>query len=183
MQRFWSAFVIVVLMLGSNLAFADPVNDAGKLIDRWATAFNANDVDALLALYASDATLIGTFGLSVKQGNEAIRAYYARLANSGDSVTVGDHKTVAFADNAAYVTGDYEFSAVRSGQRRTAVARFTMLLVKRDGGWVIAHHHSSHQLEKVPLRSRRALEAEHQLASAWCPESAPDDMLAWLAGE
>jgi uncharacterized protein (TIGR02246 family) len=165
MERFWSALVIVVMMLVPTLAVAGPGEDAGKTVERWARAFNANDVDALIDLYMPDATFFGTVGLAVKEGNEAIRSYYARLANSGDRVTIGDHKTIALDDNAAYVIGEYEFSALRNGQRQTAMARFTMLLVKRDNGWLIAHHHSSHPLDKVPPRSRRALEAEHQLAS------------------
>jgi uncharacterized protein (TIGR02246 family) len=165
MERFWSALVIVVMMLVPTLAVAGPAEDPGKTVERWATAFNGNDVNALIDLYLPDATFFGTVGQTAKEGNEAIRGYYSRLANSGDRVTIGDHKTIALDDNAAYVIGEYEFSALRNGQRQTAVARFTMLLVKRDHGWLIAHHHSSHPLDRIPLRSRRALQSEHQLAS------------------
>jgi uncharacterized protein (TIGR02246 family) len=165
MERFWSALVIAVMILVPTFAVAGTAEDARKTVDHWAAAFNANDVDALIDLYLPDATFFGTIGLTAKEGNEAIRGYYSRLANSGDRVTIGDQKTVALDDNAVYVIGDYEFSAFRNGQRQTATARFTMLLVKRDNRWVIAHHHSSHPLDGIPLRSRRALQSEHQLAA------------------
>ena len=36
-------------------------------LDRWATAFNSNDVDALVSLYAPDAILLGSTGLTLKE--------------------------------------------------------------------------------------------------------------------
>ena len=50
---------------------AGPSEDVGAVVDRWATAFNSNDVDALVNLYAPDAILVGTAGLTLNRGNEA----------------------------------------------------------------------------------------------------------------
>ena len=49
-----------------------PTADAGSVVDRWVTAFNSNDVDALVNLYAVDAILLGSTGLILQEGNEAI---------------------------------------------------------------------------------------------------------------
>ncbi|MGA8410738.1 MAG: nuclear transport factor 2 family protein, partial [Xanthobacteraceae bacterium] len=88
-----------------------PAIDAGLVVDRWATAFNSNDVGALVSLYASDAILLGSTGLTLKEGSEAIRGYFARLAKSGDKVVIGDRKIIVLDDNVSYATGFYEFSA------------------------------------------------------------------------
>ena len=47
------------------------------------------------------------------------------------------------ADNAILATGFYEFDRKLTHLSVPMRARFTMLLVKRDGEWRIAHHHSS----------------------------------------
>jgi len=53
---------------------AGPTGDAGSVVDRWVTAFNSNDVDALVNLYAVDAILLGSTGLILQEGNEASAA-------------------------------------------------------------------------------------------------------------
>ena len=155
MEKLWSALVLTLMLLLASAASADTAADAGTTVDRWAAAFNANDVDALVGVYEADATLMGTAGPAVNQGRDAIRRYYARLTRSGDKVSLGERKTFVLSDDIVYVTGDYEFSALRNGERQMAPARFTMVLVRRGRDWLIAHHHSSRQLETRP-RMRRA---------------------------
>ena len=82
MRRF-RRLLVLVAMMAPVIVFAGPSEDVGAVIDRWATAFNSNDVDALVNLYAPDAILVGTAGLTLNEGNEAVRSYYARLAKSG----------------------------------------------------------------------------------------------------
>jgi uncharacterized protein (TIGR02246 family) len=132
-----------MLALTSVVVFAGPTDDAGAVVDRWATAFNANDVDALVNLYAPDAVFLGSTALARNEGRESIRGYFARLANSGDKVVIGDRKIVVLGDDIAYATGFYEFSAVREGQVKKTKAAFSMVLVKHGNHWLIVHHHSS----------------------------------------
>ena len=156
MGRFWPVLMLTMMLLTPASVRAGPTEEAGATLDHWAAAFNANDVDALLSLYAPDATMMGTVGLTLKQGSEAIRSYYARLADSGDRVMMGDRKVVMLDGHAAYVSGFYEFTAVRRGARRSAPARFTMVLIKRGEHWLIEHHHSSRQQGSFPTLVRRA---------------------------
>jgi uncharacterized protein (TIGR02246 family) len=135
--------VLAVLALTSIVAFAEPADDVSAVVDRWATAFNANDVDALVNLYAPDAILVGSTGLTRSEGRDAIRGYFARLAHSGDKVVIGDRKVIVLADNVAYATGFYEFSALREGAVKKSWAGFSMILVKHGNDWLIVHHHSS----------------------------------------
>jgi hypothetical protein len=56
---------------------------------------------------------------------------------------IGERRTVGLSDGAVLGTGFYEFTRMQDGQPVPTPARFTMVLVKRDGNWLIAHHHSS----------------------------------------
>jgi uncharacterized protein (TIGR02246 family) len=150
MERFRSVLVLAVLALMPVLSAAGPADDAGAVVERWMTAFNSNDVDALVSLYAPDAILVGSTGLTLKEGSEAIRGYFARLAKSGDKVVIGDRKIIVLDDNVAYATGFYEFSAVRNGEVRKSWAGFSMVLVKHGNDWLIAHHHSSYRSSPSP---------------------------------
>ena len=152
MGRLRSVLVLTMLVLALTpiLATAGPADDAGSVVDRWSTAFNSNDVDALVSLYAPDAVLVGSTGLSLKEGTEAIRGYFARLAKSGDKVVIGDRKIIVLDDNVSYATGFYEFSAVRNGEVRKSWAGFSMVLVKHGNDWLIAHHHSSQRSSPSP---------------------------------
>jgi uncharacterized protein (TIGR02246 family) len=155
MGRFRLALFLAALALIPVFSSAGPAENAGAVVERWMTAFNSNDVDALVSLYAPDAILVGSSGLTLNEGREAIRGYFARLAKSGDKVVIGDRKTIVLDDNIAYATGFYEFSAARNGEVRKSWAGFSMVLVKHGNDWLIAHHHSSHRSSAssaLPLR-------------------------------
>jgi uncharacterized protein (TIGR02246 family) len=150
MGRFRLVLVLAVLALMPTFSAAALADDAGAVVDRWAAAFNSNDVNALVSLYAPDAILVGSTGLILKEGSEAIRGYFARLAKSGDKVVIGARKIIVLDDNVSYATGFYEFSAVRNGEVRKSWAGFSMVLVKRGNDWLIAHHHSSQRSSPSP---------------------------------
>ena len=150
MGRFRSVLVLSMLLLTPILATAEPADDAGSIVDRWVTAFNSNDVDALVSIYAPDAILLGSTDLTHKEGSNAIRGYFARLAKSGDRVAVDNRKVIMLGDNVAYVTGFYTFSAVRNGEVKKSLAGFSMVLVKPGRDWLIAHHHSSQRSSPSP---------------------------------
>jgi uncharacterized protein (TIGR02246 family) len=142
MQRL-GQLLIALLILVPPVALAGPSEDVAAVVDHWAKAFNANDVNALAKLYAPDAVLIGPAGSTVNEGSDAIRKYYSRLENSGDKVKMDVRKVVVLDDNAAYVAGFDEFTAVRDGQTQRSANGFTMVLVRRGNEWLIAHQHSS----------------------------------------
>ena len=138
-----SALIVAILVLTSVVVHAGPADEVSAVVDRWATAFNANDVDALVNLYTPDAILVGSTGTVRQEGRDAIRSYFGRLANSGDKVAIEDREVVLLGDNIAYATGFYEFSALRDRAVRKTKAGFSMIFVKQGNDWLIAHHHSS----------------------------------------
>src|SRR5262249_55382445 len=156
MRRIRSLLVFAVLALTPITALAGSSEDIEAVVDHWAAAFNSNDVDALVNLYAPDALLLGTAGLTLTEGTKAVRSYFARLAGSGGKVAIDNDKNIVLDDNVAYATGFYTFSAIRGGEMRKSPAGFTMVLIKRGNDWLIAHHHSSRRILSTPtLPTRR----------------------------
>jgi uncharacterized protein (TIGR02246 family) len=142
--------IIVLLALApTGAAFAGPADEASAVIDHWAAAYNANDVDAVVKLYAQDAILLATTSPLLAEGAGPIRAYFARLPGSGNKVAIGERRMVVLSDSAVLGTGFYEFTLNQDGKPVPTPARFTMVLVKRGSDWLIAHHHSS-QRPKPP---------------------------------
>ena len=72
-----------ILMASISTAAADSKTDALQIIDRWAKAFTASDVDAIVKLYAPDALFMGTGSKAVVTRPEGIRTYFeAALLNN-----------------------------------------------------------------------------------------------------
>ena len=72
-----------------------------------------------------------------------MQKYFSQLKGSGNKNAIQERRTIAIDDNAALVTGFYEFTRMQEGKAVPAPSRFTMLITKRGGEWRIAHHHSS----------------------------------------
>ena len=138
-----SVFVILTSIAGTSIA--GPAEEANAALDRFSAAYTANDVEALVQLYAPDAILLGTNSPIISEGRDAVRAYFTnlKLAGSGNKNEIQDRRTIVINDNAVVVTGFYQFTRTSGGKPVPAPARFTVLLTKVGGQWFIAHHHSS----------------------------------------
>ena len=105
-RRFWRLLIVALVSLMPAIVFAGPAEDVGSVINQWATAFNSNDVDSLVDLYAPDAILVGTAGSSLFEGKDAVLSYFARLANSGDTVSVDTSKIIVLQSQELVDTPD-----------------------------------------------------------------------------
>ena len=140
--RIFSLVLLAILTL-PLIAIAGPGEEANAVIDRWSAAYSSNDPDAVVKSYRPDAILFGTFSPAISQGTDAIRAYYSDIKGSGAKNSIGERYTMVLNDNAVVVTGFYDFTRLKDRQAVSEPSRFTMLLIKYDGEWLIAHHHSS----------------------------------------
>ena len=131
-----------LLVLALTSAFAGPAEDASAVVDQWSATYSANDRDALVKLYAPDALLLGTTDAVATRGTEAIRTYFVALEKGGRRNTVIEKNVIMLSENAVVVAGFYDFSR-KEQNYEPRPSRFTMVVVKRDGKWMIAHHHSS----------------------------------------
>jgi uncharacterized protein (TIGR02246 family) len=138
-----TALVLAMVCCLPMVAFAGPAEEANALVDRWSAAYSGNDPDTIAKLYTSDALLLGTVSPVMSEGTQAIIKYFTPSKGSGNKNTIGEHRTIVVDDNAVVVAGFYEFTRMQDGKPVPAPSRFTILVVKRDGEWRIAHHHSS----------------------------------------
>lgn len=141
-MRSLTALICLPLLLASMSSIAGPADEANALIDQWAATYSANDREALVKLYTPDAILLGTTSPVMSEGTEQIRTYFQDLPGSGRKNTIVERRTIILDENAVVGTGFYNFARASEGDVPRP-SRFTMLIVKRDGRWMIQHHHSS----------------------------------------
>ena len=88
-------------------AVAGPQEDALAVLDKWAKAFAASDVDAIVALYAPDALFMGTGSKTVVKDPAAIRKYFedAILTRRPRAAPISSSEVMVLSDGAVLVTG------------------------------------------------------------------------------
>jgi len=142
--RRWLCASLLTMAVASP-AFAGPEEDALELVGKWAAAFSASDVDAIVALYAPDATFLGTGSRTVVLKTEEIRQYFERaLLTGGPHGAVLESRTATvLSDSAVIVTGLDATSAVRDGKTISSPGRVTFVIARRGAEWKIVHFHRS----------------------------------------
>lgn len=123
-------------------AVASPAEDAIGIVERWSATYSANDRNALAKIYAPDAILLGTTDPEATRGSAAIREYFLPLDQGGRRNEIKEKNAIVLNENAVVVTGFYDFSR-KEQNYEPRPSRFTFVVVKRDGNWMIVHHHSS----------------------------------------
>ena len=126
-------------------AFLFAAEDGGRVVDdAWLKAITANDVDAVAALYADDATFI-LDGVASK-GREAIQKTYAGM------LATSTVKDVKLADRRYRTSGDVSASWGRAtmtlapkagGAPATIEYCYTSVSVKQGGKWMYLVDHAS----------------------------------------
>jgi uncharacterized protein (TIGR02246 family) len=141
-MRILTKALCVALVLVATPTLASPAEEASAVVDQWSATYSANDRNTLVKLYAPDALLLGTTDPVATHGTEAIREYFVALDKGGRRNTIQEKNVIVLGENAAVVAGFYDFARKEQGYEPRP-SRFTFVVVKRDGKWVIAHHHSS----------------------------------------
>ncbi|AMJ59894.1 hypothetical protein AXW83_05920 [Bosea sp. PAMC 26642] len=115
------------------------------LFAQWTSLFNAGDLDGLLAIYASDASVHGTTSPNLAIGTEALKAYFTPALRAKNQVKpVGDPVVAEAGAGAVVMSGYYEFSGTRGdGQPFTVPARYSFVMIGSGTTARIAHQHSS----------------------------------------
>jgi len=140
-------FLVGVFMLIASIstAAADSKADALQIVDRWAKAFSASDVDAIVKLYAPDALFLGTGSKAVVTKPEGIRTYFEAglLVNRPRGASLNSFETMVLSDDAVLVTGLDTVTGVKDGVPISASGRVTFVVAKRGADWQIVHFHRS----------------------------------------
>lgn len=119
--------------------------EAARVLDKWATAFNASDVDGIVQLYSEDAIFVGTGSTTVVTEPRGVRAYFenALLNNRPRGATLASYETTVLSDTAVVFSGLDAVSGVRDGVPFSNTGRITFVIAKRGAEWKIVHFHRS----------------------------------------
>jgi uncharacterized protein (TIGR02246 family) len=136
--------------LSTPLFAADP--GAQALDNAFVKAFKAGDIEAVVGLYASDATLYPPGEMAAK-GREAIRAVWGGFLSANTVTEVRLYET-AYRTSGDLSTGLGRFSMTlqpkAGGAPFTLEGRFTDVAVKKDGKWLYVVDHASAPLPPPP---------------------------------
>jgi len=104
----------------------------------FAAAANAGDADAIVALYAEDATLLAP-NLPPQKGRDAIKAFWGGFLEAYTVRFESGSDTIEGRGDLAYNRGHFRFTAVPKAKGGPGVAeegKFVEILKKQpDGGW------------------------------------------------
>ena len=140
--------VATLLVCGVALPVrADDEDDVAAAMNQWGEYLakgTSEDPGEILTLYAEDAVLWGTISTERRDDPTAIRDYFVNAYKALPNLTVTfEDPYIRVYGDAAVNTGSYTFSYEKDGATQTLPARYSFTLVKCDGKWLIADHHSS----------------------------------------
>lgn len=143
--RRWPALLLILATVVTALpAAADTRQDVDAATAQWIDAFNRRDVDAITALYATDAVFLGTSSPVLRDRPFLVRDYFDGLARLPPDARqrLGEHLVQIFGD-VAVSSGFYTLTRTEAGRPVESRARFTFVYQRREGRWLIVTHHSS----------------------------------------
>jgi uncharacterized protein (TIGR02246 family) len=143
LTRAWIAGL--ALVCACNRAPSSAASDAMQVIERWAKAFGDSNVDAIVALYAPDASFFGTGSPSLVSTPEQIRSYFETGLNRDKprGAELLDHAVQVVSDDVVIVTGKDRVSGTKNGNVYQVEGRVTFVLRKQASTWQIVHFHRS----------------------------------------
>jgi ketosteroid isomerase-like protein len=130
-----AALILTVVSAGSTLAGPEQKSDAEAILERYTSAYNNRDAEALGLLYAADAVLLPPDQPLVR-GLAAIKKFLgAEMDGTGRAARRLRLRLVekGVGDGIAYLVGSYSFEG------RTRGGMFTFCLKRNErGSWQIA---------------------------------------------
>jgi uncharacterized protein (TIGR02246 family) len=157
---FWGVLSIIFLLSVSSVFAAElGLNPAGEAFVK---AFKANDLEAVVALYAPDAVLFPPDEM-IADGKEAIRKSYEGLMNNFTIqdivITDAQHETLG---KTSYGWGRYSMTFVpkAGGEPIHMEGRFTDVSKLMNGRWLYVVDHASVPLPPPPQTQKTAATAK-----------------------
>jgi len=147
MKKLLLVLVSFLLLNMNSMVQAGDKEDVLAAMNMWKQNLavgTADDPSKILSLYAKDGILWGTISAKLRDNPALIKDYFVNAYKKLPKLTVefiDPH--VRVYGNTAINTGYYTFSFEKNGEMKTLPARYSFSLVKRDGKWLLADHHSS----------------------------------------
>jgi len=124
--------------LAVSPAVADRNAEAQAVCAAWEGAFNAYDVDRLVALYTDDALFFGSKP-PLYTGSKGVRDYFSNLA-PGLKAKFGQQDVIVVSPDVILDSGFIDFT---TADGRVVPYRFSFTMTRVAGRWRIAQHHTS----------------------------------------
>ncbi len=141
--RSWLAGAL--LLCACRAAPEDPAAEAMATVQRWASAFEQSNVDAIVGLYAPDALFFGTGSKALVTTPDGVRSYFATGLNRDKprGAKLLEHSLQVVSEDVVVVTGIDQVSGTKDGNVYQVQGRVSFVLSKRGGSWLITHFHRS----------------------------------------
>jgi uncharacterized protein (TIGR02246 family) len=144
MKHRWSLAVVFVMVGLPAAVAAGPKDEVAATVQAWADGMNSHDKARVLALYDPEAVLWGTRSATLRDNPGAVADYFKILDTVPASYKVViDEQRIRVYGDVAIDTGRYTFSEIRDDKPLVRPARFSIVLLHRNGRWMIVDHHSS----------------------------------------
>jgi uncharacterized protein (TIGR02246 family) len=143
-RKMKAGWIVMSLVLVAAAARAGD-SPAKALDDRFLKAFNANDVEAIVACYADDAVIYPPDSFQAK-GKDAIRQSFQGMLNEFkvSKATISDATYLDTGDRCVgWGTVEFTMTPVAGGEPMAMKGRFTSVSEKRNGRWVFISDHAS----------------------------------------
>jgi len=131
-------------------ATGDKQTDAlSDLLERWAAAVRAQDIDGVLRDHAPDILMFDVVGPRQIEGVEAYRAAWVDQFFPWNSTTRTfdlSRIKVSAGDTVAFATALLDCAGVEGGETVSFKLRLTVGFERRDGRWMVTHEHHSEPL-------------------------------------
>jgi uncharacterized protein (TIGR02246 family) len=154
MTPFSRVLILALLFSSMSLATATAAPNGAQAVDEaWRKAITANDLNAIIAVYAEDAVMWLPDAPEAK-GREAIRKSYAGLLDA-NTVTAASLANTHYQTSGNLSVGWGNFTLTLSpkagGNPVTLSGRFSVIARKEGGMWVyVVDHASAHPAPPTP---------------------------------
>lgn len=148
-----SLVVVVVFILTSGLVMklkaAPPDNNQAairSLVDTWAAALRAKDLDAVMSVYSPDVVAFDIVPPLEYKGREAYRSDFKQMLElfAGPIQTEYRDLSITSGDNVGFSRYLQHLTAtLKSGEKTDTWVRVTDCYQKINGKWLVVHEHVS----------------------------------------
>jgi uncharacterized protein (TIGR02246 family) len=140
------SLVLAGMLVLAGCATQAPSAGEGDVIaaaEAWGAAYGSRDPARIAGMYAKDATFWGTTMKGIATDPPAVFTYFKDAAARPNARVRFDSHNVRVLGDVATDSGAYTFLDQRDGAAVANASRFTMVFQRREGKWVLVHHHSS----------------------------------------
>lgn len=124
---------------------AEHQNGALSALHAWIDAVNRHDLEAIVAIFAPDASFFGTTTETLVRSSEGIRQYFdVVLQNYAPlKVALGLVAVSELSSDSAAITGYDKWQVTVNGESVEGVGRLSVAVALRDDHWYIISFHRS----------------------------------------